>query len=64
MDNTVILGAHVEVAYAKLLTITLKCLHLLTSHGVVDYFLLIGGRIMVRHSYHLLRAKYLDALIP
>ena len=51
------------MADTKLLTISGKCLHLLTSDGVVDAFLLVARCVVVGHRIDVVRPESLDAFV-
>ena len=63
VDDTVVLGAHGEVADAKLGAVGSECLHLLAAYRVVDTLLLIARCVMVGHGHHMIGAEHADVLV-
>ena len=63
MDDTIILGAHGEVADTKLGAVGSECLHLLAAYGVIDALLLVARCVVVGHCHHMIRAEHTDILV-
>jgi hypothetical protein len=63
MDDSVIGATQSKTPYSKLAAVTLKCLHLLASHRIVNAVTAVRLRIMVRHGNHTLGAQHAATLV-
>ena len=63
MDDSVVGAAQSKAPYSKLAAVTLKCLHLLAAHRIVNAVTAVRLRIMVRHGNHTLGAQHAATLV-
>ena len=58
MDDAVVLCPHCKMGNPEFLAVGGQCVHLLAANGVVDYLLLVAGRVVVGHGIYLCRAEH------
>ena len=64
MDNTIVLVHHSIVGKSEVLAVLLECIHLLARHRILYRLVLVmGRRVMVRHTENLFRTEALQSPI-